>query len=137
VHRPTLLLLDEPTTGVDPKLREAFWRYFRQITDAGATILLSTHQMDEAVYCDRLAIMRDGVVLACDSPKNLMGRGQTTVTIHTDARTETETVYDYADTLPQLLQRHHLAGTVRRIEIEHDTLESVVLGMIDTIGGQS
>ena len=69
VHQPKMLLLDEPTSGIDPKLREAFWEHFRELTSKGVTIIVSTHQMNEAMYCDRLAILHQGVLLANDPPE--------------------------------------------------------------------
>lgn len=130
VHEPALLLLDEPTTGVDPKLREVFWSHFRGMANAGATIILSTHQMDEAIYCDRLAVMRAGQVLACDTPAALLRRGRTTVTIWTGAESHTEQVANYAEALPRLLEQYHLDSSVSRIEVEHEPLERVVLDLI-------
>lgn len=64
VHRPRLLLLDEPTVGVDPQLRAAFWDYFRRLAANGVTIVVSSHVMDEAERCDRLGFMRGGRLLA-------------------------------------------------------------------------
>jgi ABC-2 type transport system ATP-binding protein len=64
VHRPLLLLLDEPTVGVDPQLRVTFWSYFRQLAAEGVTIVVSSHVMDEAERCDRLGFMRQGRLLA-------------------------------------------------------------------------
>lgn len=72
VHRPRLLILDEPTVGVDPTLRAAFWRSFRDMAAAGATIIVSSHTMDEAARCDRLAFMRGGVLLAVGTPQEIM-----------------------------------------------------------------
>ena len=71
VHRPRVLMLDEPTAGVDPRLRAEFWKHFRELARGGATLLISTHQMDEALVCDRLAMLSDGEMVACDTPKNL------------------------------------------------------------------
>jgi ABC-2 type transport system ATP-binding protein len=68
VHRPRLLLLDEPTTGVDPVLRIAFWDHFRRLNEQGVTIVLATHDMDEAERCDALAVLREGKVLVQGSP---------------------------------------------------------------------
>lgn len=135
VHQPRLLLLDEPTTGVDPKLREAFWAHFRKLTREGATILLSTHQMDEALYCDRLAIMRDGMVLPCDSPRNLLWQGHTTVKIWRGTTLDTETLTNYPEHLPDMLRRYHLDDTITRIEVHEDTLETVVLNLINSKQG--
>jgi ABC-2 type transport system ATP-binding protein len=64
VHRPRLLLLDEPTVGVDPQLRVQFWDYFRQLNAEGVTIVVSSHVMDEAEHCRRLGFLRQGVLLA-------------------------------------------------------------------------
>ncbi len=72
VHHPNLLLLDEPTVGVDPELRRAFWDYFAQLNKEGATIIVSTHQLDEAARCTRLGLMRSGVLIAQDSPQELL-----------------------------------------------------------------
>jgi ABC-2 type transport system ATP-binding protein len=71
---PELLVLDEPTVGLDPVLRRDLWELFRGLAAAGATLLVSSHVMDEAVRCDRLLLMRDGVVVADDSPAGLLER---------------------------------------------------------------
>jgi ABC-2 type transport system ATP-binding protein len=77
VHRPELLLLDEPTVGVDPQLRRQLWDRFRAMTAAGTSIVVSSHVMDEAERCDRLGLMRFGRVLAegtADELRHLAGR---------------------------------------------------------------
>ena len=71
VHRPRLLLLDEPTVGVDPQLRVQFWDYFREMAAAGTTILVSSHVMDEAERCQRLGLIQYGRVLAEGSPNEV------------------------------------------------------------------
>lgn len=128
VHRPRLLFLDEPSTGVDPKLREALWAHFRELVAQGVTILVSTHQMDEALHCDRVAVMRGGEVLACDTPRGLLSRGQATVTIWRDGQPHTEVVRHYAEQLPVMLG---LTPQITRIEIREDSLEDVVLNLIN------
>ena len=74
LHHPRLLLLDEPTVGVDPVLRHEFWSRFRRLAAAGITILVSSHVMDEASRCDRLGLIRGGVVLAEGSAAELVSR---------------------------------------------------------------
>jgi len=69
---PELLVLDEPTVGLDPVLRRDLWTLFHRLADAGATLLVSSHVMDEAVRCDRLLLMRDGELLADDTPGGLL-----------------------------------------------------------------
>ncbi len=80
VHGPRLALLDEPTVGVDPELRRSFWDYFAQLNKEGVTIIVSTHHLDEAARCTRLGLMRLGVMLAQDSPQELLRQsGQNTM----------------------------------------------------------
>lgn len=71
VHQPQLLFLDEPTSGVDPEARRAFWDIIYTLAEEGATIFVSTHYMDEAEHCGRLGIMNQGRLLALDSPSVL------------------------------------------------------------------
>jgi ABC-2 type transport system ATP-binding protein len=74
VHRPRLVFLDEPTAGVDPILRERFWSYFEALRDGGTTILISTQYVGEAAHCDHIAVMRDGSLVAFDTPAGLSRR---------------------------------------------------------------
>jgi len=71
VHEPKLLFLDEPTSGVDPTARRAFWDLIYELAEGGVTILVTTHYMDEAEYCERVGVMRDGKLLAMDTPTAL------------------------------------------------------------------
>ena len=71
---PELLVLDEPTVGLDPVLRESLWRVFHRLADAGKTLLISSHVMDEAGRCDRLLLMREGSLLAAETPADLRAR---------------------------------------------------------------
>ncbi len=71
VHEPKLLFLDEPTSGVDPTARRAFWDLIYELAENGVTILVTTHYMDEAEYCERVGVMRDGKLLAMDTPTAL------------------------------------------------------------------
>ncbi len=71
LHEPKLLVLDEPTVGIDPVLRQAIWDELQQLKNEGMTILVTTHVMDEAEKCDRLAMLRDGRIIACDTPEKL------------------------------------------------------------------
>jgi ABC-2 type transport system ATP-binding protein len=77
LHRPSLLLLDEPTVGVDPLLRQEFWAHFRRLASSGVTMLVSSHVMDEASRCDRLGLIRGGVVLAEGTADDLVARAGT------------------------------------------------------------
>ncbi|NEE02056.1 ABC transporter ATP-binding protein [Phytoactinopolyspora halotolerans] len=68
VGRPEVLILDEPTVGQDPVLRDDLWRRFRKFADEGVTLMVSSHVMDEANRCDRLLLIRDGRIIADDTP---------------------------------------------------------------------
>ncbi|HEY7358863.1 MAG TPA: ABC transporter ATP-binding protein [Ktedonobacterales bacterium] len=71
IHQPRLLLLDEPTVGIDPELRLSFWEHFARLNAQGVTIIVSTHHLDEAARCTRLGLMRFGVLLAEGRPDEL------------------------------------------------------------------
>lgn len=71
---PEVLVLDEPTVGIDPVLREVFWEEFRRRQARGRAVIVTTHVMDEAVKCDRLMLLREGVVMACDTPHDLLAK---------------------------------------------------------------
>jgi ABC-2 type transport system ATP-binding protein len=77
VARPPVLVLDEPTVGLDPLLRRDLWATFRALADEGAALLVSSHVMDEAGYCDDLLLLRDGAILARGGPDELRAQTQT------------------------------------------------------------
>ncbi|HWG91457.1 MAG TPA: ABC transporter ATP-binding protein [Candidatus Thermoplasmatota archaeon] len=77
LHRPELLVLDEPTVGVDPELRENFWGYFRNLAGSGVTILITTHYMDEARNCTRLGLLKRGRLIAEGAPREVMAAAGT------------------------------------------------------------
>jgi ABC-2 type transport system ATP-binding protein len=72
--QPRLLVLDEPTVGLDPALRAELWATFRRLAASGTTLLVSTHVMDEAGHCDTVLLLRDGQLLADESPASLLER---------------------------------------------------------------
>lgn len=74
VHRPELLLLDEPTVGIDPRLRKTFWEYFQSMAEAGKTVIITTHLMDEAERCQMVGYMRAGRMAAQGSPEEILNQ---------------------------------------------------------------
>lgn len=78
VGRPALLILDEPTVGLDPLLRRRLWQFFAELAAGGTTLLVSSHVMDEAEHCDYLIFMRDGAILASDSREGMLARTRRT-----------------------------------------------------------
>jgi ABC-2 type transport system ATP-binding protein len=74
MHRPQVLFLDEPTSGVDPITRREFWTHINGLARKGVTAMVTTHFMDEAEYCDRVALMHQARVIALGSPDDLKAR---------------------------------------------------------------
>ena len=77
MHEPDILFLDEPTSGVDPLARRDFWRRINALAETGVTVLVTTHFMEEAEYCDRLAIMAQGSVLTAGAPEAIKAAART------------------------------------------------------------
>lgn len=76
LHQPNVLILDEPTVGIDPVQRQAIWQELWKLRDQGTTIIVTTHVMDEAEKCDQLALMRNGAIIASGSPEQLKQRSE-------------------------------------------------------------
>jgi lipooligosaccharide transport system ATP-binding protein len=96
LHRPNFLVLDEPTTGLDPQARLWLWSYFRQLKKNESTILLTTHYMEEAeALCDRIAIIDHGVILDCDETTKLIRKhaGDEVIEIDIDSEKKSEKSY--------------------------------------------
>jgi ABC-2 type transport system ATP-binding protein len=85
LHQPRIVFLDEPTSGVDPITRRQFWELIYEAAAAGTTVLVTTHYMDEAEYCDRIAIIDHGQIVALDTPNQLKAMvGGDVVSVRTD-----------------------------------------------------
>ena len=74
IHKPKVLFLDEPTTGVDPVSRKEFWEMLKRLKEQGISILVSTPYMNEAKLCDRIALIQNGKILEIDTPQNIVDR---------------------------------------------------------------
>ncbi len=87
IHNPRLLILDEPTTGIDVVSRKEFWENLKVLKNSGMTILVSTPYMDEAAQCDKIALMQSGVIMEYDEPGKILERfGKSLFEIHTSGR---------------------------------------------------
>ena len=131
VHRPEVIFLDEPTAAVDPQLRSRLWKTFRELARDGATLFISTHLMDEAILCDRIAILRGGRVIAADAPRTILEEGKTHLTVEQDGAEEQETIGGHPEDLAAALRPYGLRPGVTAIDVETDTLETVVLSLIE------
>ncbi len=149
VHKPPVIILDEPTAGVDVELRQGLWQFIRQLNGEGHTIVLTTHYLDEAeALCSRVGMLKQGRLVALDSTANLLkGHSGAHLRLRLTqgelpdalapmmARTATNGEYllvlrDYAqiETVLAELRRHHL--TVAFMEVEQPDLEEVFVGIM-------
>jgi ABC-2 type transport system ATP-binding protein len=131
VHRPEVIFLDEPTAAVDPQLRSRFWKTFRELAGEGTTLFISTHLMDEAMLCDRIAILIKGRIIAEDTPRSILERGRTRLTVEQDGRVEEETIGGHPEDLATALRPYGLRPGVTAIDVETDSLEAVVRSLIE------
>jgi ABC-2 type transport system ATP-binding protein len=131
VHGPEVIFLDEPTAAVDPQLRSRLWKTFRELAGGGTTLFISTHLMDEAMLCDRIAILLKGRIIATDTPRSILERGRTKLTVKQDGREEEETIGGHPEDLAAALHRYGLRPDVKAVEVETDSLEAVVLSLIE------
>ncbi|MDE2156903.1 MAG: ABC transporter ATP-binding protein [Xanthomonadaceae bacterium] len=124
IHEPELLFLDEPTSAVDPESRRDFWEKLFELADAGTTLLVSTHLMDEAERCHRLAILSLGVLVADGTPAELTGRlqGRTFIVEAADPRRAQRLIVD----VPGVLSVAQVGNNLRVLTAERgDVAESV------------
>ena len=129
MHKPPLLILDEPTAGVDVELRKTLWKYLRELNDAGTTVLLTTHYIEEAeLLCDRIAIINHGKVIAQDKTRAMVDRLQfEVVVLHTkDPVSEVQLA-----SLQALDTKRNADG--RELTLSFDKHDVSYQGMLDTI----
>lgn len=130
VHQPQVLFLDEPTAAVDPLLRSRFWETFRGLAEAGTTLFISTHLMDEAVLCDRIAVLRRGRVIAANTPRRMLERGRARLVVGRSDEREESIIGGRPEDLAEALRRYGLSRDVSTVEVTADSLETVVLSII-------
>ena len=124
IHRPRILFLDEPTVALDPQVRRRIWDYIRGLAKMGATILLTTHYIEEAeALCDRVAIMNGGRLLALDTPPNLLARlGKYVVEWEEGAHREFR-LFDTREAGRQFIGTMEGAASLRRSNLEDVFIE--------------
>ena len=133
IHQPKVLFLDEPTAAVDPQLRARSWALFRKLTKNGTTLFISTHLMDEALLCDKVTILNQGKVVLVDSPRDILQRGKTRLSVTArDQRSEAE-IESTPEAMAQKLHEFGLPNHISSIKTGSSTLEEIVLEILSLI----
>jgi len=130
IHNPRIIFLDEPTAAVDPHLKMQSWILFRKLAQRGVTIFISTHQMDEAMLCDKVTILRNGEILAVDTPQNILKRGKTTLKIYKGDEEKTSVIDSTATSLAEELQKFGLGKNISSVELYSENIEDIILAMV-------
>ena len=130
IHSPKILFLDEPTAAIDPHLKIQSWNLFRQLAQSGVTIFISTHQMDEALLCDKVTILRNGEILAVDTPQKIVERGKTKLKITVKGEVKTSFIDSTAENLAGELKKFGLDQNVSSIELQPDNIEDIILSIL-------
>ena len=125
IHKPKILFLDEPTAGVDPRLKRAFWDYFKKLKQEGTTIIITTHQLTDAENCDRLALMKKGKVFLVDTPSHLKNLGTSRIRITRKSGVKELEISNFSEEFPKHLKE--INGDILRLDITSDTLEDIFL----------
>ncbi|HXS52482.1 MAG TPA: ABC transporter ATP-binding protein [Usitatibacter sp.] len=164
LHEPGVLFLDEPTSGIDPLARGEFWELVYELAESGAGVLVTTHYMDEALFCDRLALMHAGRIVAQGSPRELLARGVETPILEIESSRPAELaailarsgglleVVPHAGRIRARFRADRDAGAIAReiaaraakagVPVEHVApaaaeLEDIVVGLLEAHGGVS
>ncbi len=131
IGSPELIFLDEPTTGFDPEARRAFWSLIRDLRDEGATILLTTHYLDEAeALADRVAVINHGQIIEISTPEHLGGRATSLATVswRENGVTQTQKSENPTALVSELASR--FGGEVPELSVKRASLEDIYLEMI-------
>jgi len=130
IHNPKIIFLDEPTSAVDPHLKMQSWILFRKLAQSGVTIFVSTHQMDEVMLCDKVTILRNGEILAVDTPQNILKRGKTRLKISINNEERTAVIDSTSKDLADELKKFGLEKTISAVELHSDNIEDIILAII-------
>ena len=131
IHRPKLLLLDEPTAAVDPHLKARSWELFRKLASRGTTLLISTHLMDEALLCDNITVLNRGKVILINTPEEILKKGESKLIINTSQERIENVILSNPEDLANKLKEFGLQEGIKSIEIKQETLEEIMLSEIN------
>ncbi|MFH1004709.1 MAG: ABC transporter ATP-binding protein [Bacteroidota bacterium] len=131
VHEPKIIFLDEPTAAVDPHLKSQSWSLFRKLADRGVTLFISTHLMDESLLCDKVTILRNGEIIAIDTPQKILERGKTKLKIHSGKETQELVIESTSQSLANELHKFGLDKNISSVELHSDNIEEIILSIIN------
>jgi ABC-2 type transport system ATP-binding protein len=138
IGNPELLFLDEPTTGFDPEARRAFWGLIRSLRDAGTTILLTTHYLDEAeALADRVAVINMGKIIEVSTPTLLGGRATSQARVIWESGGEMREEFTNEPTAVVSRLAREFAGEIPKLLVSRPTLEDIYLEMVGLTNGDS
>jgi ABC-2 type transport system ATP-binding protein len=130
IHEPKIVFLDEPTAAIDPHLKLQLWKLFRQLAIGGVTLFISTHLMEEALLCDKVAILREGEILIVDTPQKIIERGKTSLKIVQNGQTWESIIDSTPQSLAIELRRFGLNQDITSLTLHPDNMEDIVLSII-------
>jgi len=130
IHDPAVIFLDEPTAAIDPHLKIQSWILFRKLAARGVTLFVSTHLMDEALLCDKVTILRNGEIVAVDSPQKILERGKTRLKISSGGAETESTISSTPGQLAAELKKYGLREDVTAIELHADNIEDIILALV-------
>ena len=130
IHQPKIVFLDEPTAAIDPHLKIQSWNLFRQLAKKGVTLFISTHLMDEALLCDKVAILRNGEIIALDTPQKILERGKTILKFSESGEIKESIINSTPESLAKELQKLGLNQNITSISFNPDNIENIVLDII-------
>jgi ABC-2 type transport system ATP-binding protein len=129
LHEPEILFLDEPTSAIDPLLRESIWSKFKQLAKEGVTIILTTHSMGEAVKSDRLAILRSGSLVLESDPEDIFSKGE--VSLHIERGNKSEDIsFDNSQELVSKLKELGIDKNIDKLKFKEESLEDIIIKII-------
>lgn len=132
VHEPEVLMLDEPTAGLDPALKRSLWQLFKGQAKEGKTLIVSTHLMEEAILCDSLAIIRNGKLITINTPEEVISKGQINVKLERgDGQDETKRLPAKPAEVAEYFQRYGLDKSIEGVDIRPDSLEDIVIRIME------
>jgi ABC-2 type transport system ATP-binding protein len=136
IHNPKIIILDEPTAAIDPYLKIESWKLFRKLAKSGATLIISTHIMEEALLCDAIAVLRAGKLIITDSPKRILEKGSTRINVTSAGKNVELTIDSKSDSLAKELQKFGLDSSISSLDIQAQNLEEIILSFIENASNQ-